>query len=997
MSAFDKLVDSGGHAFTGDDGKSYTFIDADTIDTGEVDKEGNKITYRLAGTDAPETDKVFGAGVSAGEVGGMATTQQTVDLANSQGFTQVRLSGEEGKYGRKIFDLINPETGESFSQRLTSEGIQPIFGGTSEEGLSRLASKEFTQALKTEDKRLGAYEETAWDKAKTAIDQAVGEETVKGAAFKRAQKYSGEVRDLTEALERAQADGNQALVQHYEQELHSINTAAHADMMLTDRGQVSGDARNPLSTAWNLGLNSATESAYGMLNMLGVETGNEWLTELGEDGVIRAQNFAAQNARIVTDYTDVEDFGSFVDFVGNNIAMSLPYMGITVGAGLVGAAAAPVVGGIGATTIAIGAPAAIYAGQTWNEMEGEKDAKVAVAAGIAQATLDRLGLDAIFAKGIPAHKLMKQAKDALVKKGYSAKEAGKIVADASKQETVAMLGDAAALAKNQLKQKDLFLQMSMRGGMGAGGEALTEAGQEAIGYLGAQLGGSESDFNKHGVIDFAELNKRMVSAAIAGGTIGGFLATPGAINDHLGWAAAAGNLEAADASKDSLAAQFAAEEKAINGRITSNEENLAEIHAEGNQGLTHDEWVQEHHKINNQKTFADKAGEALLNLPGALIKGQVRHTFTPDILRRSRSARKAADLFGGNLQRVFSGATYENAKHHAVTIYKNMVKAPDDFYREMTGGQSLGFKKASKKGEISRRTYDVLNKAVDKDGNFDPNLIPENTPNRQTIINMGNEMIKLGDQMHKDQSKWNKDLGYVKNYLFGYKAFNKGQIKNNQIGFQKALQSQFGYSPADAKKLTDEILDNVEVNDINEAFSTIHGGIVPQSHRKRSLNLASNKEFQEFMEQDIYANMSTAAKSAARYDTQQKYMGKNSMVMSNLLNKMKAEGLTDSEVARVAKQMKDYFDAESGNYKRPQTEIGRAAQRLQKNFMMYTTLAGLPLATISSLVETAIISKGLRKDQIFGEKGSLQAIAKEGANTIVSGMNEVVNVSTGTG
>ena len=93
--------------------------------------------------------------------------------------------------------------------------------------------------------------------------------------------------------------------------------------------------------------------------------------------------------------------------------------------------------------------------------------------------------------------------------------------------------------------------------------------------------------------------------------------------------------------------------------------------------------------------------------------------------------------------------------------------------------------------------------------------------------------------------------------------------------------------------------------------------------------------------------------------------------------------------------MKDYLDAESGNYKRPTTELGQAAADLQKNFSFWTTLSGLPLATISSFVETMLIHKGLRTDQIFGKSGSLEATGKELANTIYRGGKNVATLTTG--
>ena len=47
-------------------------------------------------------------------------------------------------------------------------------------------------------------------------------------------------------------------------------------------------------------------------------------------------------------------------------------------------------------------------------------------------------------------------------------------------------------------------------------------------------------------------------------------------------------------------------------------------------------------------------------------------------------------------------------------------------------------------------------------------------------------------------------------------------------------------------------------------------------------------------------------------------------------------------VNKMAAQLQNYLDAQSGNYGRATTELGKTAQRIQKNFMFFTTLAGLP-------------------------------------------------------
>ena len=77
--------------------------------------------------------------------------------------------------------------------------------------------------------------------------------------------------------------------------------------------------------------------------------------------------------------------------------------------------------------------------------------------------------------------------------------------------------------------------------------------------------------------------------------------------------------------------------------------------------------------------------------------------------------------------------------------------------------------------------------------------------------------------------------------------------------------------------------------------------------------------------------------------------------------------------------MKNYLDAESGNYKRATSDVGKKLESIQRSFMLFTTLAGLPLATISSFVELALTGRSLTASQL---NGLFKAQGKELANTL---------------
>ena len=484
----------------------------------------------------------------------------------------------------------------------------------------------------------------------------------------------------------------------------------------------------------------------------------------------------------------------------------------------------------------------------------------------------------------------------------------------------------------------------------------------------------------------------MIAGAVAGSTLGGGLAVPGSAYNTGAWADVAYRLQEADSTTASEAGQWAEWEKQNYGRVQSIEEIVAEQHAKPTTGgLSFNDRVAEHESKQGKRSAADKFAERALNV-SSLWQGATRNIFTPGLKNQSRAARKLADMFGAGLQRTFSGSNFENAKHHKVAIYKNMVDLPENVYRILSdGARNVS---SSKKAEISQNVYSQLNAAVDKDGKFNADLVPDG-PHKQVIVKLAQDMQKLGDRMHADQAKHNKDLGYIKNYLFKYKSLNKNAVAKNRAKFQQKLQETYNMDPGSARELIEKILDDPNVADVDEAFSVVKGGIVPKSHRQRTLGLSEQADFQEFMEQDIFANMSAAAKSAARYAAHRDYIGQNGEVVNKLLDEMQAEGVAPEEVNRVAARMKDYLDAESGNYKRPSSELGKTAQRLQKNFMMLTTLAGLPLATISSLVEFALVHKGLNQDQIFGKQGSLATSGKELGIAMWQGAGKVSDLATG--
>lgn len=973
MSAFDKLVNAGSNDLVQTDGSTYTFIDADTI----RDEEGQ--SFRLKGVDAPETTKLLNNGrIKSGTAGGEHTSD-LINLAKANGFNRVVKTGTTGAYGRPEFDLQD-DAGRSFSHQLLKNGV---LSTTPQSGNEGVLAAEFGAFQRASTDYKGNSD---WDKAREMLQEAVNDTRGFDERFKRSQDYEGEVHQLKEQAKLYEEQGEYELAELYRNKANSI-TESDTKFDYKDRRN-NGKAINPISSSFDAGLVGVTEAMWGIIDLIGEKSGSDFIKEHGEAGVTRARSRIADRGWAIQDYKDVDGISSALEFLGTNAAISLPYMAIT----LTASAAAPFTGGLSLT-----APAAVYAGQTWNEMEGDnKNATLAITSGVIQAALDRLGLKGIIsASGVGKKTLNEAAVKLAARDGISLAAAKGQVVAATKKEIAGFADDAAAFAKNQIAARNLVRDSLSRIGKGGATEGITEALQETTGYLAAHHNDIiNGNFNANELLD------RIINASLAGSTLGSGFSAAGAAVNAGSWAHIASSLSEADPDKLSNPGKYAEQEIAQHGRVSSIQELNDQLDNETAARSPETEFsarVEGEKSRKKDLSTGEWLTETMLSAP-KLWRGATRFIFTPELQNSSRAARILADTFGGNLQRTFSGSNFEGRKHHLVTQYKNIVPIPQNVFDTFSGGKKLSTKE---KGEISDQIYNTLRGALNPDGSLNLRRLPRNTPNRQALIDLAHKLKQASDAMYSDQRKYNKDLGYINNYLLKYKSFDKGAIHRNRPEFQRLLMSEFNMTNAEAAAITDAITGNENVNTIDEAFSVTKGGVVPGSHQKRTLALSEKAAFQNFMEKNMFTNVSNAAKSAARYVAYQEFIGPDSKKLNERLQQMQDE-LTQShgeETAKrltnkVAAQMQDYLDAESGNYKRPTTEAGKNLEKIQKNIMLWTTTAGLPLATISSFVEAALTLRGLTKEQIFGKNGGLESLGKELAHTLNKGMGEVAGLGT---
>lgn len=975
MSDFAELIQQD-LSLTGSGG-TY-FEDGDTVRNSEGE------LVRLQGLEAAEIAHEVAPGILVpGTAGGARSAAELQALANKHGFNNlVYVTDENGNRikdatGTRWVGRLKDDRGRDFTDISTRYGINQVNPYTTPGDIQswQMAQAEKDNFVKPEDMN-------DWQKASEAVNAAIADEQFTEQEYKQ----SALDEQTLSRLVAEQQPGETAAM--YAQRRAMAKRYVDTGVMLrhTDR-TLENKALNPLSESFDVGLTGVIESMYGVADLVGEKTGFNWLEEVGELGVNRQRAYLAnkpelklsalkpivdKDGNVTGNEWDIDSIGQFFEYLGNNAAVSIPYMANTIA----GTVLAPATGGLSMLS-----PVAMYTGQTWNEMEGEdKSATLAIGAGVAQAMLDRLGLFGIV-KGASILKksTLDDAAAAIVARdGVSLQVAQNMVAQATRLEIANLAGSAAQVAKQQLTARNMLRAGLSRMGIGGISELTTEGAQELTGYLAATYG-SEKEF------DAVELQSRLINAMIAGGTLGTSLSIPGVAYDAGAWADVAVRQAPAESKRLSIRGQRAEEEIRQFGRVQSIEELNQQSARDviDRQNRPQSTWEQKKSAANladMQRSTFDRVKDAWASVP-ALWRGSVRFILNEDLQAKSRSLRILADKLGGNLQRTFSGSNFENRKRHLLTGYRNMIKTPAEY------AQAAGFKTVNQPA-LSKIINDFSAwLGVNPNPDFDQ-LPAELQQHRSWLTQYYRDAKILGEKLRNDQIAARQNNGYVstlgriENYLFRYKSFNKVAIEKNRDGFIQALMDDYSYSRADATELTDNILNQETLVDEEAAFNVGSGQFIPASHRRRTLNLSENANFKEFMESDAFVNLSNASKAAARYITYQEFLGDNNEKINEHLNQALEEGVSAAEVNKLAQQLQDYLDAESGNYKRVENRFLRT---VQKNLGVWTTIAGLPLATISSFVEMAITVIGLPKDMVFKTIGNA---SREMANAMWATMTD---------
>tara|TARA_X000001382_G_scaffold129954_1_gene123321 strand:+ start:4795 stop:8988 length:4194 start_codon:yes stop_codon:yes gene_type:complete len=1034
-------VESNPFALTND----YTFIDADTIKS----KSDPTFTGRLKGIDAPEVAKFFSPTDTEGSTaGGYRAGASLMELAQKQGFTNVVRTGELDAFDRELVELRD-DRGRDFTDTLMRTGVmEPTRYSTAQHIKYADMAKIFGVADLGED----------FDIARNAIADTIAEETQHHMVF----------RDLATTEQQLAYGGG----------YYMPGSVALRDPKRT----LQNKAKNPLSEAWDIGWVGAYEGLSGFLEMAGESTGIKWAEELGEASVYRQQRYLGNKPEIVTSFKDVDGIfgkqGAF-QYLLNNAVISVPYMGATAAGYL---AAGPT---MGASMLL---PVSLYTGTIYNDQpEDGKNAGLAIAGGVTQSVLDRLGLQLLI-RGGAGTMLTKKGRDEIIeayakKANVSPDEAKRVVLNTTRKEMAKLAKDAAAFAKQQISARNVSRNLIKRMVIGGIGEGTTEFMQEAVGYTAAHAGNGFKDW------DANEFNTRLIDGAIAGTAIGKAFTIPGTMWDYGLWRDVQYKLSPSTGKQVSEAGVLAKEDIDKHGKQFSIQQNNAKLKEaidtanqrvrtltksisglekklklakdknkreqlksdidrqreklEEAQSLLKFEDINDrsarHEKALEKRTVTEFRNDLWNNLP-ALWRGMVRHIFPWDLqlaadntveqVKKNKSLigdvpaiRHLAEAHSGNLEKSMTGMHYENRMHHYISALREKLKDVNTtlfaFGRTDTRKSRLKFSEefydaflkarenAKKKGRPDNIKWDE-----DLEGPF-----REQLPEFKALVA---RMEKVANDIFNMQKKHNPFLGKIAYFLARSRTLDKEKVARDRGTFEKLLSKHFGYSDKKARELTTAILtmDSTDgfvdtgMIDYDGNFSvTSKRTFRPKAQKKRELGISDIPDFKEFLENDLFTNMSNNLKSAVRYTTIEEFVGSNNEKINYWLDKAERQliksGKTEAEakalVDQIAFRMKRYYDAQSGNYKRTHKPVW---EFVKKNLIFVTTVTQLPLATVSNIVELGTSLRGLSKDQIFGTKdelkngklkegqrGSINAIVytfvEEFVNTVVRGYSTV--------
>jgi len=478
--------------FTMSDGNQYSITDGDTL--ADIDGNGKRVRgYDTFETFHPNHMESIYTATNSGD----AQTNFLRRLITEQGFTGISYTGDQDKRtnsdgpARDIIDIFNPETGQTLAEALYYNGLVSLQSGGGDRAGDRIDE---------DHRRLYLQGQLARENG----------ETNKFYDELRAQYTAAQKKDAFFTKEIAPTE------QFFDSRYHRGVALRHTDRDLYNQ------ADDVFKSSLSGGVDSLQAGFWGFAEMLGNRMGVEGLENVGRANKEFNQNQISDLPEWTSDIHDVHNYEDFSDWFVGALGGSAPFFAM-MAAGFI-----PIPGMQALTFTSM---SLVYAGMTANDMKGdisEKSFKLAIGAGLAMATFERLGGSGMFGKGWNVNKIgtkdgINEMKAVYMKKNnMNQTQVDAIFKQATKEEMVMMMSD---IKRNDVIWKIYAKSVAGRTAVGAVSESGTEAAQEATQYGAAYWGSAQGE----GVFDKEEFRKLLENSAAAGfalgGSVGGTLST----------------------------------------------------------------------------------------------------------------------------------------------------------------------------------------------------------------------------------------------------------------------------------------------------------------------------------------------------------------------------------------------------------------------------------------------------------------------------------------
>lgn len=955
-------------------GVQYKWIDADTF----VNVNDPNDSYRVQGYNAPEESKIQydedgQLRFKRGQLFGEETTKAVEGISASGGYNIIEDLGHTDSYGRKRVRLKNHE-GRDLTNTLYEAGAVNANQFTDAEGIKAQQHGRLSEELRGKrayediitDNMFGNVDERKFNFKARALDET---EYANSMAQVIAQQNGLDLNDPD--------DQREIFNRLYDANYDSRSAPFSAfEFRKADRTK-EGVAYDQLGTAWDQGWNGMTTGLAGFAELMGVQLGSETLEAWGANRVQRAKDDMLEDPVLRNmDYRDVDSVWDGWQYLTNNMAMSAPYLVLLTG----GAAATAATGGTAlapvAATLTYGSLAGTYAGQVWNDIEGPRgrlEASGAMAAGTAMALLDRLGMQGIIK---PSQVLTTQGRAVLARElakrnGISVVAAKDLVRDMSNdviKEAVKGLGNFASGYVN----KGTLGRAGARIIQGAGGEGLTEAAQEGLGYL-ASTGMSEGGWEQH--FSTPELKELLAGSFIAGGSLGAGFAS-------AGQAYGAGKNYAFQKSL----------ERGDTQTLNEYQQIAQDVMTEGPLGNVND--IIAENKQNSEPTFRDKSKTQYLSEQGKIQRGGIwdkvknlpkyapemwraasTTAFRPEILRRSETARKLYALVGQPLGKIYAGRDVQSMEQKYRSDLINIINPKRVFARF---GMS---DRISNSNKISDMIRDYAN------GNMTPEVRKYEQQILETIAELDafaaeDYAMKKGtyDREHaNDKEKLEQSPKQLSQWWLKHQSWDWKKVRQYRDDWYNFMRKNTDYTQQELDALYNKISNQENATD----FSLVEGAEwKPGSSKGRSDSISDKEGFEKFANTDILQNMINAANETSKYAAYTEYFGAGGRDLDYMLQKMQQEGLSEEEVSEIAYHVKNIIDAGTGNYN---PIVNRKLNSIQQSVAFYSAIIGLPMSAISSFPEFGMV--------LYNNNNIRKAI-ETSIGEMTKGMGEILKQNT---